>query len=242
MANLGLLLALKQEQKKDDSYWGIHAPSYVRQDSKNHNSWSINRDRKGVQTMNAKSFRYALPVCLLVAILSLPATVGLTQQGQTGPTGDLSVVGEVSVNGTSALSGATVFSDSTITTARGSSAVVSLGKLGRLDVFPETTVILRFTRSSIAVEMVGDGGRIRLVARVDASVATDDGLITTTPDKKTDFIVDTGCGNTFVAVKKGELELRGAERVVELSTREQDTIGPDNPGCTPSDSDDDEDR
>ena len=192
--------------------------------------------------MNTKSFRFALPIFLLAATLTVPATVGLTQQGQTGPTGDLSVVGEVSVNGTSAISGATVFSDSTITTARGSSAVVSLGKLGRLDVFPETTVILKFTRSNITVDMVGDGGRIRLVARVDASVTTADGLIVTTPDKKTDFLVDTGCGNTFVSVKKGELELRGDERVVEISTREQDTIGPDNPGCTPTDADDDEDR
>ena len=36
------------------------------------------------------------------------------------------------IGGTSAISGATVFSDSTIVTAKGSSAVVSLGKLGRV--------------------------------------------------------------------------------------------------------------
>ena len=35
--------------------------------------------------------------------------------------------------GTSAISGATVFSDSTVSTAKGSSAVVSLGKLGRVE-------------------------------------------------------------------------------------------------------------
>ncbi len=33
----------------------------------------------------------------------------------------------------STISGATVFSDSTVTTAKGSSAVVSLGKLGRVE-------------------------------------------------------------------------------------------------------------
>ncbi len=122
-----------------------------------------------------------------------------TPGGQSGPTGELSVVGEVSVNGTSAISGATVFSDSTITTARGSSAVVSLGKLGRVEVFPETTVILSFTRSRITVDMRGGGGRVKVKAHVDALVATDYGLIMTTSDKKTDFIVDTDCGNTFVA-------------------------------------------
>jgi hypothetical protein len=54
--------------------------------------------------------------------------------------------------------------------------------------------------------------------------------------------VDTDCGNTFVAVRKGEVELLGAAGIVELSTREQGTIGPDNPGCIPPESDDDEDR
>ena len=34
---------------------------------------------------------------------------------------------------TASISGATVFSDSTVTTAKGSSAVVSLGKLGRVE-------------------------------------------------------------------------------------------------------------
>ena len=47
---------------------------------------------------------------------------------------DLEPQGEVrGGNGTSAISGATVFSDSTITTAKRSSAVVSLGKLGRVE-------------------------------------------------------------------------------------------------------------
>ena len=47
---------------------------------------------------------------------------------------DLEPQGEVrGGNGTSAISGATVFSDSTVTTAKGSSAVVSLGKLGRVE-------------------------------------------------------------------------------------------------------------
>jgi hypothetical protein len=45
----------------------------------------------------------------------------------------------VTVNGTSAISGATVFSDSTVTTAKGSSAVVSLGKLGRVELQSETS-------------------------------------------------------------------------------------------------------
>lgn len=99
---------------------------------------------------NARGFK---PYLLLVAaIFIVPATMAFTvpgQTGQSGPTGDLSVVGEVTVNGTSAISGVTVFSDSAITTAARSSAVVSLGKLGRVEVLPESKLKLSFTGTSI---------------------------------------------------------------------------------------------
>ena len=83
--------------------------------------------------------RTSITLALALAILSTYSMVALAAP-QQGPTGDLSVVGEVTVNGTSAISGATVFSDSTVTTAKGSSAVVSLGKLGRVEVLPESIV------------------------------------------------------------------------------------------------------
>src|SRR2546423_12249887 len=78
-----------------------------------------------------------------MAVLAVP-------QGQAGPTGDLSVVGEVSVNGTSAISGATVFSDSTIATGQNSSAVVSLGKLGRVELLPNSSLKLSFTDKGVS--------------------------------------------------------------------------------------------
>src|SRR3712207_8610940 len=90
------------------------------------------------------------------------------QQGQTGPPGDLSVVGEVSVNGTSAISGATVFSDSTVTTAQNSSAVVSLGKLGRVEVLPNSSLKLSFNETGIT-GMLSQGRVDRKSTRLNSS-------------------------------------------------------------------------
>src|ERR1043165_8980803 len=90
----------------------------------------------GGEVMTSRTWsRTPITFALALAILCTYSMVAMAspQAGQTGPTGDLSVVGEVSVNGTSAISGATVFSDSTITTSQNSSAVVSLGKLGRVE-------------------------------------------------------------------------------------------------------------
>ena len=147
----------------------------------------------------------------------------------------LQVNGTVTVNGTAAISGATVFSDSTITTAARSSAVVSLGKLGRVEVLPDTTMKLSFGDPNVSVSML-DAGRVRISSssNVNASVTTNDGQITSTGNQRNEFIVDTSCGNTFVSVKKGSVELRAGSTVKQIAAGSQDSAGTARPGCTPA--------
>src|SRR4026209_1399268 len=93
-----------------------------------------------------------LVLVLVLLLLSGLVAVGNSPQATKGPTGKLlQVAGQVSVNGTSAISGTTVFSDSTIVTRQNSSAVVSLGKLGRVEVLPHTTVKLDFSDANVSV-------------------------------------------------------------------------------------------
>lgn len=177
--------------------------------------------------------RQLLLLCLVVAVFLIPTTVALTQS-QAGPSGKLAVVGEVSVNGTSAISGATLFSDSTVTTAKGSSAVVSLGKLGRVEVMPESTMKLSFTDSSINVAML-EAGRVRVSSSSGVNATTtNDVTITASGVRKNEFTVDTKCGNTFVSVKKGSVELRAGNSVKQIAAGGQDMAGTARPGCTPS--------
>src|SRR5215216_2561211 len=124
--------------------------AYEPKDSQRALSKKLTVSPTGGEVMTSRTWgRTPISLALAIAILCTYSVVGLAQTGQTGPTGDLSVVGEVSVNGTSAISGATVFSDSTVTTAKGSSAVVSLGKLGRVELLPGTTMKISFTDTSI---------------------------------------------------------------------------------------------
>lgn len=147
----------------------------------------------------------------------------------------IQIDGRVTVNGTSAISGATVFSDSTITTALKSSAVVSLGKLGRVEVLPSSTMKLIFGDSNVSVGML-EAGRVRVSSssNVNATATTRDGQITSTGNQRNEFIVDTSCGNTFVAVKKGSVELRAGDSVKQIAAGNQDTAGQARPGCTTS--------
>src|SRR5918997_3903309 len=118
--------------------------------------------------------RTPISVALALAILCTYTMVGFAapQQGQSGPTGDLSVVGEVSVNGTSAISGATVFSDSTVTTGQNSSAVVSLGKLGRVELLPNSSLKLSFTDSGLTGMLSQGRVRVSSSSGINANIST----------------------------------------------------------------------
>ena len=143
--------------------------------------------------------------------------------------------GTVTVNGTSAISGATVFSDSTVTTAKGSSAVVSLGKLGRVEVLPDTTMKLTYTDDGYTAML--SQGRVRLstpsgtATATTATATTNDGSVVSTGRKAAEFLVDVTCGNTFVAVKKGTVELRAGNSVKQIAAGNQDSAGTATPGC-----------
>jgi len=184
--------------------------------------------------MKIQNYRSMLPI-LIAAFVVVPVTMGVTSstQTRTGPTGRLAVIGQVSVNGTSANSGATVFSDSTVTTAQNSSAVVSLGKLGRVEVMPSSSAKLTFSDTNISVAML-DSGRVRLSTSsgVTGGATTNDGSIVTVGERMNEFTVDTTCGNTLVSVKKGTVELRAGSTVKQIAAGGQDTAGTARPGCT----------
>ncbi len=177
-----------------------------------------------------------LMAIVLVTLAVAALVVAGSQQASRANAGKLlQVEGEVTVNGTAAISGATVFSDSTVTTAARSSAVVSLGKLGRVEVFPSSTMKLTFSDPNVTVAML-DQGRVRVSSSsgVNASVNTRDGNIKTTGNQRNEFIVDTSCGNTFISVKKGTVELRAGDSVKQIAAGSQDTAGTATPGCTPA--------
>ena len=180
--------------------------------------------------------RTPITLGLALAILCTYTMVGFAapQQGQTGPAGDLSVVGEVSVNGTSAISGATVFSDSTITTAQNSSAVVSLGKLGRVELLPNSSLKLSFTETGVSAML--DSGRVRVSSSsgVNATVTTKDGAAVADLNQPNVFMVDVECGNTQVSTQSGRVELRAGNSVKQIAAGGQDTAGTATPGtrCT----------
>lgn len=90
--------------------------------------------------------RRVLAFTLAIVFLNAGATFTLAAGAvrEQEPIGQLTITGRVTVNGQPAATGDIVSSGSTVETAKGSSAVVSLGKLGRVEALPETRMKLRF--------------------------------------------------------------------------------------------------
>lgn len=126
--------------------------------------------------MNSKTLiRKALSMCLIVAVYATYSTVALAGAGKLA--GELIVSGKTSaviVNGQEAQSGRTVFSSSTITTPETASAIISIGKIGKLELAPNTTITLSFDESGISGTLA-NGTVTVLGAKESVSIITPEG-------------------------------------------------------------------
>jgi ferric-dicitrate binding protein FerR (iron transport regulator) len=167
--------------------------------------------------------RKFIAASVAVAVLTVYSMLTLATPGARS--GALSVIGEVTVNGQKVISGGTIFSDSVIVTAKDSSATVSLGKLGRIDLLANSSLRLSFTDNSIMGLL--DSGRARVSTAVGVSVnlTTRDGAVVVDGTKATSFSVNTENGNTFVSTEAGIVELRSGTTVKQIAAGESGVAG-----------------
>lgn len=126
--------------------------------------------------MNSKTLiRKALSTCLIVAVYAAYSMVALA--GSDKITGELLVSGKsasVSVNGQDAQSGRTIVSASTISTPATASAIISVGKLGKIELAPNSTITLNFNENGISGDLAN--GKVTVLgAKESVSIHTPEG-------------------------------------------------------------------
>lgn len=118
--------------------------------------------------MNSKTLiQKALSLCLIVAIYAAYSMVALASTGRIA--GELLISGKnssVKVNGETAQSGRSIFTASTISTPANTSAIINLGKLGKLELAPNTTANISFTDKGISGDLLS--GKITVLGTTDA--------------------------------------------------------------------------
>ena len=98
--------------------------------------------------------------------------------GNSQQVGQLIVTGSVTVNDKRAITGTSVFTESRIAVAcaKGSSALINLGNLGRIELGAGSKMVLRFTDGLIAGDLLEGKAMVNTPAGVKVAVNTPDGV------------------------------------------------------------------
>jgi len=93
--------------------------------------------------------------------------------------GQMIVSGSVTVNDKKAVTGTTVFSNSKIAVAcaKGNSAIVNLGRLGRIELTPGSKIMLKFVDGVISGDLLEGKAVVNAPAGIKVSINTPDGVI-----------------------------------------------------------------
>lgn len=131
--------------------------------------------------MNSKLWIHrALSMCLVVAMIATYSMVALAGTGKAA--GELLVTGKsingetpfVTVNGETAKTGRSVFSSSTIATPDNASAIINMGRAGKIELAPNTTLTVTFGEKGISGDLLS--GKVTVLgASNSVGIRTADG-------------------------------------------------------------------
>jgi hypothetical protein len=183
----------------------------------------------GGKLMTSKTWsRKSIAAFVAVAVLSVYSMVVLAAPG-TKASGDLSVTGQVTVNGQKVVSGGTFFSDSTLSTSDKSSATVSISKLGRVELAPNSNLRLSFADNTVTAMLETGSAHVSTLAGVSVNLTTNDGAVVVDGSQATSFTANASRGRTSIATQAGVAQLRAGGSVKTIAAGESATAGTPNP-------------
>jgi hypothetical protein len=149
-------------------------------------------------------------------------------------TGEISVTGQVTINGQNAVSNSSVVSGSTITTGTNSTATISLGKVGRVEVSPDSSIMLKFSDNSITGILSTGDVRVSNAIGIAATITTKDAAVIADAGQANNFEVGVECSHTHVNSFIGLVTMRSGTTDKQISAGTDGTAGnPSQAGCKP---------
>ncbi len=174
----------------------------------------------------------------LLAVMSLYSTVSLAASGDTAVI--TTTGGAVTVNGQPAVSNSTIGSDSTITTGENSTALISMGSNGKVELMPNSSITLKFSDNSFVAMMASGKVRVMNSAGISSTVTTKSATVVGDTGQANSFTVDVGCGDiakcsaTFVETMNGLVTLRNGNSVKQVAAGADASSGnTSQTGCKP---------
>lgn len=167
-----------------------------------------------------------------LAVLSVYSSFALAVPNNLS--GEITVVGQVTVNGQTAVSNSTIVSGSTIVTGADSSAVVSLGKTGRVEILADSSITLNFSDNSIIGILDSGKARVANAAGVAATVTTKNATVIADAGQADNFMVEVECSHTHVDTTTGLVTMREGTSDRQIAAGTSATAGNlEQTGCKP---------
>ncbi|MGI8670565.1 MAG: hypothetical protein ACR2J3_12100 [Aridibacter sp.] len=173
----------------------------------------------------------------LLAVMSLYSTVSFAASGDTAV---ITTTGNVTVNGQPAVSNSTIGSDSTVTTGENSTALISMGSNGKVELMPNSSITLKFSDNSFVAMLASGKIRIMNSAGISSTVTTKSATVVGDTGQANSFTVDVGCGDitkcsaTFVETMNGLVTLRSGNSVKQVAAGADASAGnTSQTGCKP---------
>ncbi len=168
-------------------------------------------------------------ICLLALVSNyLMPTVALAQRGK--PSGQLSFARLVSVNNNNASAGQTIFSGNWLKVAKQGTAIINVGKMGRMEMGAGTDFVLRTSEDGIGGDF--NSGCMTIIAPAGVSVAlnTPNGKIITDGKQSSSFFVGFKGGSTNVIPNLGEVKIASGNRIESFKPGEWTSMSADSTG------------
>ena len=179
-------------------------------------------------------------ITLLTAVAVWSAFSMIALAASNDVMGEITVTGQVTVNGQSVVSNSTLTSGSTIVTGTNSSAIINLGKNGRVEILSDSSMTLKFTDNSIVGMLTAGKVRVANAVGVGTSVITRNATVIADAGQANTFGVDVGCADedrctqTYVETTTGLVTLRNGTTDKQVAAGTDATYGnPSQTGCKP---------
>ena len=158
-------------------------------------------------------FSRFLVFSLLLSLLTYQTATAFTLPARGTAAAEIMVTGQsdagekpfVVVNGERAFNGRTFFSNQTISTTEKSSATINIGKLGRVELSPSSSLSLSFSEGSITGVLSQGQVNVSSVEGVAVRIETPDDAIKNDGSSASRFAVAVAGGHTGVNVAKGSV-------------------------------------
>ena len=173
-------------------------------------------------------------IALLTAVAVWSVTSMVAFAAPNDVSGEITVTGQVTVNGQNAVSNSTIVSGSVIITGANSSAIVSLGKLGRIELSADSNFTLRFTETSITGILSQGKARISNAAGIATSIATNNATVIADAGQANSFALEVECSHTHVDTTTGLVTMRTGNTDKQVAAGTTATAGNlSQTGCKP---------